>query len=162
MCGNFGLLSLGAGRPSDASSHHSDTFHKQVTARDDLDRSVSASMHQVSRLHGIRMRDENDSSISETLVSPLKILEAQTANTEIRGGQSGGYSSIEYQYIRTEYNSTFDALFRPSLITIPTNTRVRMVARKRHPLAADLSKLYLKQRGGSIPNPKTTITGKSN
>ena len=160
MCGNFGLLSLGAVRPAEASSHHNDTFHKPKVAQDNLDRSVSASIHQVSKLQGIRVRDEDDDTSTEELMPVLKILEGQTACTEIRGGQAGGFSSIEYKYQKTESGSRFESMFTAKMIAVPKMTRVRMVARKRHPLAADLAELYTKERRGQTIDPKATVTGK--
>jgi hypothetical protein len=119
-------------------------------------------MHEVSKLRGIRFRDPAQEELSvEELLPPLKVLEAQTACTEIRGGQAGGFSSIEYNYVLDEHQSHYEALFSASVIAVPNVTRVRMVARKRHPLAADLSQLYLKQRAGKMPDPKSTITGES-
>lgn len=164
MCGNFGLLALAnnSQAPQENTSQHS--FHKPKTARDDLDASVSESMHQVSRLQGMRYNEQADETAYsptgiDKMLSPVKILEAQTACTEIRGGQSGGYSSIEYKYLQQEHKSRFEAMFGSQLIAIPKNYRVRMVARKRHPLAADLSALYMRQRGGQHPDPTSTITG---
>jgi hypothetical protein len=160
MCGNFGLLALGltATNPEN-SSHHNSSFHKPASASDRLDMSINESMHEVSRLEGIRFRNDlKDEDVEEPL-SAIKILEAQTACTEIRGGQAGGFSSIEYKLVKNNSKSHFDALFAASEVAIPTMHRVRMVARKRHPLAADLSKLYVNHRHGTLPNPKDTITG---
>lgn len=165
MCGNFGLLALAnsSQAPQENTSQHS--FHKPRTAKDELDASVSESMHQVSRLQGMRYNEQADETVYsptgiDKMMSPVKILEAQTACTEIRGGQAGGYSSIEYKYLQQEHQSRFEAMFGSQTIAIPKNYRVRMVARKRHPLAADLSALYMRQRGGQHPDPKSTITGK--
>jgi hypothetical protein len=166
MCGNFGLLVLAStstANPIPESSQHS--FHKPNVSKDELDDSVSESMHQVSRLQGLRYNDQNPTdaaraSATEKLLSPVKILEAQTACTEIRGGQAGGYSSIEYKSVKQQHQSQFEAVFGAASISIPKNFRVRMVARKRHPLAADLSALYMHNRGGKEPDPNGTITGK--
>lgn len=159
MCGNFGLLSLGYSPPAEGTSHHNDSFHKPQRPNDNLDQSLSASMHEVSKLGGGRFRDPNqEEGEQEEMISPLKVLEAQTACTEIRGGQAGGYSSIEYKYVHTDSQSRYDALFNASVVAVPLATRVRMVARKRHPLAADLSALYLRQRLGKMPDPKSTIS----
>lgn len=163
MCGNFGLLALAnssSTQPENTSQH---SFHKPKTAKDELDASVSESMHQVSRLQGMRFNEQADEiqyspDGIDKMVSPVKILEAQTACTEIRGGQAGGYSSIEYTYERTEHESRFEAMFGSPMIAVPKNYRVRMVARKRHPLAADLSSLYMRKRGGKNPSPDSTIT----
>lgn len=161
MCGNFGLLSLGTTvNTSENSSHHNESYHKPRVQQDELDMSVSASMHQVSKLNGIRVLNEDQIGEKEEMISPLTILEAQTACTEIRGGQAGGYSSIEYKYQKAEHQSHFDSMFSSSTVAVPIYNRVRMVARKRHPLAADLSQLYLTNRGGKVPDARSTITGK--
>lgn len=167
MCGNFGLLALANNNqaPQENTSQHS--FHKPRNAKDDLDASVSESMHQVSRLQGIRYNEQaEENAYSPTgldkMLSPVKILEAQTACTEIRGGQAGGFSSIEYKFKQQEHQSHFEAMFGAQTIAIPKNYRVRMVARKRHPLASDLSALYMRQRSNKHPDPKSTITGMCN
>lgn len=161
MCGNFGLLLLGLKASSVDTSSHNESFHKKKPSTDGLDKSINESMHEVSRLQGIRYRDSAhaDEIEQQEFIPPLKILEAQTACTEIRGGQSGGFSSIEYKYEKSKNQSHFDTLFGPPIVAVPTATRVRMVARKRHPLAADLAQLYLRQRHGKQLNPKDTITG---
>jgi hypothetical protein len=154
MCGNFGLLQLGiapvASKNEDTTNRNDDNNQQPWS---DLDRSFHESLHEVSRLHGIRvalgdeekseqyMSDHKNGRISE-LLSPLVILQSQTAATEIRGGQSGGYSSLEYDNIDNNTN---------------INKRVRLVARKRHPLAADLAALYRKV-GGRAPSDKATLT----
>lgn len=165
MCGNFGLLLLGlkAGTTDSSSHQNNESFHKPRPSTDGLDQSINASMHEVSRLQGIRFRDSSHANEleQEQFLPPLKILEAQTACTEIRGGQAGGFSSIEYKYEASKTQSHFDTLFGPPVVAVPTATRVRMVARKRHPLAADLAGLYLRHRHGKQLNPKDTVTGKN-
>jgi hypothetical protein len=100
------------------------------------------------------------------LLPPLTVLQSQTACTEIRGGQAGGYSTLEYLPSRGQlphpHSQRLDHQEGPSSFPIadsipPKNMRVRMVARKRHPLAADLAALYL-ARGGTIPDEASTIT----
>lgn len=168
MCGNFGLLALAAAvnpLSNDNASNHNPSFHKPIVAQDPLDQSINESMHQVSKSQGIRFRadsvGDDVSARKEKPLSVVKILEAQTACTEIRGGQAGGFSSLEYEYVtkKEQGQSHFDSLFQASAVPIAKNVRVRMVARKRHPLAADLSKLYMHQRFGRLPDPKATITG---
>eukprot|EP01031_Cornospumella_fuschlensis_P033081 gene33081-40016_t len=134
MCGNFGLLSLGAGAaPADTSSHHEKSFHKQTSPGDS---SLHESMHEVAKTQGMRYQEQTDNdSTKQELINPLKILEAQTACTEIRGGQAGGFSTIEYKIARKEHESRYEAMFNASIVAVPEMTRVRMVARKRHPLA---------------------------
>jgi hypothetical protein len=154
MCGNFGLLQLGiapVAPKNENTTNNDDDIQQQKWT--DIDRSFHESLHEVSRLHGIRvaMGDEEETEHSmtdlksgknSTLLSPLVILQSQTAATEIRGGQSGGYSSLEYDNIDNNIN---------------TNKRVRLVARKRHPLAADLAALY-REKGGRAPGDKATLT----
>lgn len=161
MCGNFGLLALSTPiiTTSGELSQHNVSYHKPVVAKDPLDRSINESMHQVSKLDGIRFLDQDSSSVAEETVPVLKILEAQTACTEIRGGQAGGYSTMEYKKVKRSYESHFDSLFGAQFASVATTNRVRMVARKRHPLAADLTKLYLNHRNGSQPDSSATVTG---
>lgn len=161
MCGNFGLLSLRpSGSVTDAASTHPNelSHHRpKIEEEDDLlDRSMNESMHRVSKLNGIRVRSDADLLDPKEPLNPLQILEAQTASTEIRGGQAGGYSTIEYVRISAAQDSS---IFDAPKINRPVNTRVRMVARKRHPLAADLTTLYMRQRLYKPLNPKSTITG---
>jgi hypothetical protein len=98
-------------------------------------------------------------ALDDVAVLPLKILESQTASTEVRGGQAGGYSSLEYNWVKIAESSTFDALVQPKTVAVPTNTRVRCVARKRYPLAADLAGLFLKTRLGKQLSSDGTLTG---
>jgi hypothetical protein len=101
------------------------------------------------------------------MLPPLIVLQSQTACTEIRGGQAGGYSTLEYaastgrdtQVHRSgaldnqEGTTSFPITSGPP----PKNMRVRLVARKRHPLAADLAALYV-NRGGHAPAAGATFT----
>ena len=160
MCGNFGLLQIGApvgngAQPYQVIDHD---YSEVVKAKNNtLDASFHESLHEVSRLHGLRLpEDVNENpppknsahgaknSSVRSLLSPLRILESQTASTEIRGGQAGGYSSLEYEGIVTK---------DPTMKT----RRVRLVARKRHALAADLAALY-KKKGGKTPSDSSTLT----
>lgn len=174
------------------------------------------------------------SNKGDALKNPLAILEAQAANTEIRGGQAGGYSSLEYAKVkntspaalhpvgedvnspfqsshsvtssnhsritgimaakhaaprsgtktsdvqsplhRSNHDSTVHAQMRPRALTqdgginysafeaefvsVPTNTRVRTVARKRYPLSTDLSDQFLAARKGDTIRLDNTFTGK--
>jgi hypothetical protein len=163
MCGNFGLLSLGEAPKTDSVelNEQGGVFKKPKVQTDALDQSLNESMHEVSRLHGLSKKDKDKkpsngdavSTIDEDLaiISPVSILRAQTSSTEIRGGQAGGYSSFEYK------QSVVDRL-----IPTPLTTRVRTVARKRHPLAADLANHYLNARGGKAPEQSSTLTGDFN
>jgi hypothetical protein len=78
------------------------------------------------------------------MVSPLAIITAQINATEIRGGQAGGISSLLYQQSPQGHVET-------------KRLRVRCVARKRHPLADDMARLYLRS-GGFDPPTNTTAT----
>lgn len=81
------------------------------------------------------------------LLSPLKILEQQTAMTEVRGGQAGGYSLIEHR--------DKVALAAGTIPSKAIVNRVRLVARKRILLAADLTQTYLSQTAGHDPASDT-------
>lgn len=77
-----------------------------------------------------------------TLKPAIQVLEAQTACTEVRGGQAGGISCLEFDDINS--HESF-------------NLRVRCVARKRFPLAADLAALFNKQAKREL-RKKSVIT----
>ena len=178
MCGNFGLLRLGGAHTMKSKQDSRGIYFgkscKTSKLPDDLDRSLSASMHEVSRLGGLRISLEaniiphirGNIDVMGRLLPPLTVLQSQTACTEIRGGQAGGYSTLEYISSRGQlphpHSQRLDHQEGPSSFPIadtipPKNMRVRMVARKRHPLAADLAALYL-ARGGTIPDEASTIT----
>jgi hypothetical protein len=70
----------------------------------------------------------------------------------------GGYSALEYK--RHEAESTYESRFGVgSVYDEPDNTRVRCVARKRHPLASDLAKLFIRTKKRDF-HAKATVTGK--
>ena len=159
MCGNFGLLQLGITTLVALPDSDDDVGLKILAPNDELDRlgmSLPESLHEVSRLCGLRVSrdvldlDGNDApevvhrTLASESLSPLLILQSQTASTEIRGGQAGGYSSLEY-----------DDVGRDNVTII--SKRVRLVARKRHALAADLAALY-KQKGGRKPSARATLS----
>lgn len=52
MCGNFGLIMLGQGTPK---SSELDEFDKREEPKDAIDLSLHQSLHEVSRLHGLRV-----------------------------------------------------------------------------------------------------------
>lgn len=126
MCGNFGLLKL---LKNYQKSHENDervkVVEKMGDEEDNLDASLHRSMHEVSRLHGIRVatdikdeKDENNLLISEIklispvdVLSPATILHSQTVATEIRGGQAGGISTFEYNSNKNTHSSNFEAQF---------------------------------------------------
>lgn len=122
MCGNFGLLLLNQSNTEKETTRKNSVTSSSLelkksivdTKKDDLDRSIDRSMHEVSATHGILLADEvgrnshtnnetiyvgrSDSGSSTTsksqpkkptLLPAIKILESQTAATEIRGGQAG-------------------------------------------------------------------------
>ena len=151
MCGNFGLLKLGTS--TSATIPEAKTFHEAHLDKvdDSLDDSLQETLHIVSQLQGIRVststRDVNaEGPVQDSvgLLSPLTILQSQTASTEIRGGQAGGYSTFEYDDVRRANVSV-------------ACKRVRLVARKRHALAADLGVLY-RQKGGRAPSDSATLS----
>jgi len=102
MCGNFGLLLLSqsAAEAALSASTHSIRYSKPAKAGpgqgDFLDHSLNASMHQVAQSNGIQLasiieerRQSQSKEKQADLLPAIKILEAQTAATEIRGGQAG-------------------------------------------------------------------------
>jgi len=155
-----------------------DEFEKKSAPQDAMDASLHQTLHEVSKLHGLRVVGDanwthNKSSsgkynvIESTsahagnaeMLKPLFILEAQTAATEVRGGQAGGISSIEYRKetsTRTA-QSSYEAKFAGAFEPIPNMFRTRCVARKRYPLAADLAKKFLKKFGRQ-PDPSFAVT----
>ena len=112
----------------DTSSHHS--LHT-VTSGVSMDASYHSSEAPLpenvqagsSEQHRPKFKARNQ------ILDPVKILEAQIAATEIRGGQAGGISSIEYDS-------------KDKTLTNPLKIRVRCVARKRIALSKDLALLY--------------------
>jgi hypothetical protein len=182
MCGNFGLVMLGkVGK----TSTNTQEFTKKEKKNDDMDNSMHATLQEVSKLHGVRVKGDpqwthNISSSGKydivsasthhgrgDLLPPLFILEAQTASTEVRGGQAGGISSIEYKnggsnegtsFIdKVNGGSSFENRFEGKEINAPKMFRVRCVARKRYPLAGDLAGLFLKKNGGE-PDSSVAVT----
>lgn len=180
MCGNFGLLSLGKIVPVDSSVHAKPVAGVTV-ADDDLDKSLHESMQMVSNLQGVRVQGDHPAWAKSTYkssthgyasanedmqesddkaVSPLDILQSQTASTEVRGGQAGGYSSLEFDWVKKKSESRMDMMGEQT-VAIPHQHRVRCVARKRYPLAADLAGLFLKSRSGKGLDGTGTLSGKS-
>jgi hypothetical protein len=133
----------------------SQLFLAKHAETDKAEKSLNKSVHEVGRLRGVRVLGKenwtknrsSDGLLFEpapvdvkNMLNSLQILEAQAACTEIRGGQAGGISCLETV-------APFEAKM----------TRVRCVARKRHPLAADLAKLYQKN-SGKLPSPANDVT----
>lgn len=278
MCGNFGLLFIknqtGNDNTEPESDLHTDrqpfaptpkpTNKNGFSALDAED--ASSSQRRVS-FKTVGFAQETDALDTEeeatsqatkndALKNPLQILEAQAANTEIRGGQAGGYSSLEYTKVKNTsplalhpvgedmsspfasshsvgssnhsriagimaaktakltqaqaqshspahspihqqshsamprsgtkssdvqsplHGSNHDSVhsqmrpralsqdgsvnfapFEAEYVNVPTNTRVRTVARKRYPLATDLSNQFLKARMGKTMALDNTFTG---
>lgn len=131
MCGNFGLILLRQAQFQVENQIKSSSFH--------LDDSVHESMQRVASTHGLRVASTHGQESNElesicnssvpALLDVIDILESQTANTELRGGQAGGFSSIQY----------------PMDDSKPLHKRVRCVARKRYPLSRDLASMYKKE-----------------
>lgn len=275
MCGNFGLLFIknqsGSENPEPESDLHTDRQPfapaPKPTNKDGfsvLDADDAPSTSRRVSFKSVGFAQETDALDSEeegtvqatkndALKNPLQILEAQAANTEIRGGQAGGYSSLEYSKVKNtsplalhpvgeDMSSPFAsshsvgssnhsriagiiaakaaklshaqphspthrppqantnamprsgtktsdvqsplhashhdsvhsqmrpralsqdgsvnfAPFEAEYVTVPTNTRVRTVARKRYPLATDLSNQFLKARMGKTIELDNTFTG---
>ena len=249
MCGNFGLLFIknhfdntgpeygdsgvtvsGKRKGFDALEQQEDHFVKNRkvtfgTSGNDTDDDEDGGELQSS----IKVPAGNDK-----LRNPLLILEAQAANTEIRGGQAGGYSSLEFEKIKNTspatlhpvgetvhspfrsshsvgssthsrmvaavaknpkhkvtqhasstggdthsplHSSNHDATvhsyqrnrtmsqsanyahFEAEFVTLPVSTRVRTVARKRYPLATDLTAQFLQARLNKPLELNNTFTG---
>jgi hypothetical protein len=174
MCGNFGLVMLGKVGSDD--NENTQDFKKKAKKQDDMDISMHTTLSEVSKLHGVRVKGDpqwthNISSSGKydivsssthhgrgELLSPLFILQAQTASTEVRGGQAGGISSIEYKCSSKKTGrSGFENQFEGGEINTPKMFRVRCVARKRYPLASDLADLFLKKNGGE-PDSRVAVT----
>ena len=77
-----------------------------------------------------------ESTGQRDLLPWLKVLEAQTSCTEVRGGQAGGISCLE----------KFGA--KSGKVNV---SRVRAVARKRFPLASDLAKKFAGRKSNRNP-----------
>jgi len=175
MCGNFGLLFLKKNQACDRKA-------EPVVYEDN----PSALRTAGGKVY-IQPPEDASTEVSDPLNSPMDILEAQASNTEIRGGQAGGYSTLEYTHSRnllidplhpfqslsrhgvdsqhSSHNSSTNVGIKPNLSTfdaeylsIPHNTRIRAVARKRYPLAADLTKVLKSARNGKALNLNKTLT----
>ena len=90
MCGNFGIILCGSGKPKSSG----EVFNKSTSEHNDLDKSIQESMHEVEKLDGLRVQIKNNSdnlndSGSFKMLPLLEILKGQIACTEIRGGQVG-------------------------------------------------------------------------
>jgi len=176
MCGNFGLIMLG--KETSDSAVPADEFEKTKKPQDQMDVSLHQTLHEVSKLHGLRVVGdanwthnvssngkynviESTSSHAGTapMLDPLFILEAQTAATEVRGGQAGGISSIEYKLSRAKAagSSGYEAKFSGGGEAVPNMFRVRAVARKRYPLARDLAQKFINRFGGQ-PSSELAVT----
>jgi hypothetical protein len=175
MCGNFGLLMLG--KEESDKGPVANEFEKTKKPQDAMDVSLHQTLHEVSKLHGLRVvgdaqwthnistsgkynviESTSSHAGSAPLLDPLFILEAQTAATEVRGGQAGGISSIEYTQSKAAGGSSgYDAKFSSGGESIPNMFRVRAVARKRYPLAKDLAQKFL-DRFGRQPDSSLAVT----
>jgi hypothetical protein len=272
MCGNFGLLFIKNPPIEGTDNEVSERTSKKgpnttgFTPLDEEEQVVRT--RTVSFSETVNPKPEQDTGrrvgfttteeAKDELRNPLLILEDQTANTEIRGGQAGGYSSLEYERVKNSApvathpigetvhspfrsthsvsgdmhnvlaarvrtnprlsqsqshvqaaqrrqqasasevaqspmhtqeqgrehpygrtrNHSHDATvhlyqrnrtmsqtanysqFEAEYVAVPHNTRVRTVARKRYPLAADLSRQFLQERKGKGIALDNTFTGK--
>ena len=283
MCGNFGLLFIKNTASSDTSTAKAEepkivspfAYQPGVAVESSADALPLSSEDRQFRQRrvsfSIDVRDDDDSNsrtdsvhsmvVKDPLRNPLHILESQASNTEIRGGQAGGYSSLEYEKLKntspmamhpvgeevnsphqsshhsvgssqhssrivagakrrlsgaltaastkaaninivladehspihsssheysqiggsnnghssitsssdqvfrthkhnnTTSSTTSLAAFEAEFLSVPHNTRVRTVARKRHPLAADLTEQFVKARRGKGMQLDNTFTG---
>lgn len=135
MCGNFGLVIVQPRNDSNSNVNYDYDFGVQSNLPG-LDESIQRSMDEVRRANGLLLAGDiaisshgNISNVSEVaidavamnyaqydtmrpLVTPSKILQEQTACTEVRGGQAGGISSLDYLNVQSDSTSGFDAQFR--------------------------------------------------
>ena len=167
MCGNFGLLYLHDKNNNDNSGENTNNNHdnnNQASADDKLMMNSSYNgndiiQHNANEVIVAQIFERNiDNNIySKTIIlkEPLLILQHQAANTEIRGGQAGGYSSFEYTKCHNSKATTYEIEYNQ----IPDITRIRAVARKRVPLAGDLTAKYLQTRKGRRMAFDKTFTG---
>ena len=227
MCGNFGLLYLHNKNNND--NNHDN--NNQASVDDDLMMNSSYNGNDLSQhvtkevivaqiFEGINNNNNNNYNNSKTIIlkEPLLILQHQAANTEIRGGQAGGYSSFEYTKCHNsilgqrniiasisqhsvhslhefcpdnsnrpvincnsnqsnryhsnnndviidvdddyDNNNNKATKYEAEYNQIPDITRIRAVARKRVPLAGDLTAKYLQTRKGRRMAFDKTFTGK--
>ena len=167
MCGNFGLLYLHDKNNNNNSGENTNNNHdnnNQASADDKLMMNSSYNgndiiQHNANEVIVAQIFERNiDNNIySKTIIlkEPLLILQHQAANTEIRGGQAGGYSSFEYTKCHNSKATTYETAYNQ----IPDITRIRAVARKRVPLAGDLTAKYLQTRKGRRIGFDKTFTG---
>ena len=125
MCGNFGLLLLSGGQEGASSASPTPSLSGGEQA---VDGSVHACQLRTASTHGLRIAEGSVKAAVAPLLNVAAILELQASNTELRGGQAGGLSSLSYP-----------------MAGPPVNARVRCVARKRHPLSRDLGDMFRSQ-----------------
>jgi hypothetical protein len=149
--------SASSGNPN--APHQSKSIFSQVlpslrTRRKSL-QLVDISYHSTGHDRDTRDLDfeGSETTLPVRLLPPLHILEAQTASTEIRGGQAGGISSLEY------YSRTSASHHDNEMLLNPKATRVRCVARKRVPLSSDLAALYRRTGGDTAADATGTFIG---
>lgn len=111
MCGNFGLLFVKNQASENVENDDAKSKSRFVTS-DGFEKIESEENYVRNRTvsfslpdgHADRTEHNEDAAFElpkqSSLRSPLMILEAQAANTEIRGGQAGGYSSLEYERVK--------------------------------------------------------------
>eukprot|EP00808_Paulinella_micropora_P025729 g1755.t1 len=151
MCGNFGLIcfcseAIDAGKsclPKRGPATRQQSYQFESSF---LDAAVIQNVDAVQKNKGGRSKTgiALDSTLNPMPV--LSILESQTRNTQVRGGQAGGYSTMEYP-----------ADFRKHLNPRIRWKRVRLVALKRTQLSQDLARHYHKS-GGRNPSPNSVFT----
>ena len=125
MCGNFGLVRL---RPihdvstlnETSSTLHLAGFEDSAGGLEDL---AIKQLKMAAKCGSVVYAPTNDDSQQESeFVQVSEILKELAAFTEFRGGQAGGISTFEFL----------------GDCVVPSVSRVRIVGRKRYPLAEDL------------------------
>lgn len=159
MCGNFGLLWIGQHEGASGAQRYLDSSLRSLSnvelneEKDALGESLSPKViykrlgdlnSGLTSLAALQSTSDAKSQ-DESLMPILTILQAQASATEIRGGQAGGISSLEFDTLRprSEFAQESSTHRPPNRVpSRPHVIRVRCVARKRYPLATDLINLY--------------------
>eukprot|EP00808_Paulinella_micropora_P025691 g57099.t1 len=150
MCGNFGLICFCTSSvDAVCSNKEKGKLKREPSYQFDsnfLDAAVMKNVDAVERNHGGRSSTGIKLDNNLATLPVLTILEAQTRSTQVRGGQAGGYSTMEYP-----------ADFRKQLNPFIRWKRVRLVALKRTQFSQDLAAHYHKS-GGRNPSPDSVFT----
>jgi hypothetical protein len=115
MCGNFGIVIVGQPVTSGTTTQLDNVVAPLEVP--ELDESLHRSMTEVRRTRGVNVAADAGTKISNHFVNrkaeagvstdldlkylsilpPARILQDQTARTEMRGGQAGGISVMDYR-----------------------------------------------------------------